>query len=92
MAELYAQTSVAARILARHGITDPAALRTVMARALVPGGSEIATRVATRLATRMITRLAVQWLPVVSIARGLVASNIDMHRVHQAAWDVARTW
>ncbi len=92
MAELYAQTSVAAKLLARHGITDPAALRTVMARALAPGGSEIATRVATRLATRMVTRLAVQWLPVVSIARGLVVSNLDMHRIHQAARDVAREW
>ena len=92
MAELYAQTSVAARILAGHGITDPVALRTVMARALVPGGSEMAVRVATRLATRMITRLAVQWLPVVSIARGLVVSNVDMHRIHQAARNVAREW
>ena len=92
MAELYAQTSVAAKLLARHGITDPTALRTVMARALAPGGSEIATRVATRLATRMVTRLAVQWLPVVSIARGLVVSNLDMHRIHQAARDVAGEW
>jgi hypothetical protein len=40
----------------------------------------------------MVTRLAVQWLPVVSIARGLVTSNVDMHRIHQAARDVARTW
>lgn len=56
MAELYAQICVAARILERNGITDPAALRTTMARALVPGGSEVAMRVATRLATRMVVQ------------------------------------
>ena len=92
--ELYVQLSVATAKLRHAGIEDEAVTTAVMLRAFAPSatgaGAQALTKAAERLAVRLLERSAADWVPGISVATGLVWSNLDLHRLHRACDDAIR--